>query len=582
MVIIFLSWLSLSWAANHYVDKNANGNNNGTSWSNAWENLSDIEWNQIQPGDIIYISGGTDSTVYYEHLLVQASGTAANHITIRNSYDIGHNGRVILDGEDFTGYGIRVGTNSSNNPDYIYIKGLEVRNYKLGIHLNWAVEVITLDSLIISGNHGRAINVQGDDCVTVGCMTDSITIKNCNITTPVDVNAECDGIYLKYVSNAVVHDNYIHIANASDVNRHSDGIQTNPVKGFKLYNNVIICDSNTFGIAYIAGAISVDGVNDSVIIYNNYMYGGGIWRNGAEPWVTVLNPEFAQRWATLFGMVAAPHFIAHNTIVAQGPWTAGCHIVAPSTMVNNIIVQFEGSPDHTPPANGFDYVNGYLWLETFRNTSVPDVVSVKNNLMWTEWSIGKFRGGPFAGVKAYSWADWVGTGGTGVNGNPLFIDQIGYVGDQGTLDGELQLSSPAINAGEDIQWLIESMGLPWTDINGNARDNTPTIGAYEYDVRTAVEDPGSNGLPNEFSLHQNYPNPFNPTTTIKYQIPELSFVTIKVYDVLGNEVATLVNAKKPEGNYEVKFDAVSLPSGIYFYRLQAGSFVETKKMVLMK
>ena len=85
-----------------------------------------------------------------------------------------------------------------------------------------------------------------------------------------------------------------------------------------------------------------------------------------------------------------------------------------------------------------------------------------------------------------------------------------------------------------------------------------------------------------FSLSQNYPNPFNPNTSIKYQIPEISFVTIKVYDVLGNEIATVVNEEKPAGSYEVEFDANELASGIYFYKIQAGSFVETKKMVLMK
>ncbi len=88
--------------------------------------------------------------------------------------------------------------------------------------------------------------------------------------------------------------------------------------------------------------------------------------------------------------------------------------------------------------------------------------------------------------------------------------------------------------------------------------------------------------PSDFNLMQNYPNPFNPTTTIKYQIPELSFVTIKVYDVLGNEVVTLINQEKPAGTYEVEFDGTGLPSGIYFYQLQAGESVETKKMVLIK
>jgi len=83
-------------------------------------------------------------------------------------------------------------------------------------------------------------------------------------------------------------------------------------------------------------------------------------------------------------------------------------------------------------------------------------------------------------------------------------------------------------------------------------------------------------------LSNNYPNPFNPSTTIKYEISELSFVTLKVYDVLGKEVANLVSEEKPAGFYEVEFDATALRSGIYFYRLQAGSFVETKKMVLLK
>ncbi len=89
-------------------------------------------------------------------------------------------------------------------------------------------------------------------------------------------------------------------------------------------------------------------------------------------------------------------------------------------------------------------------------------------------------------------------------------------------------------------------------------------------------------LPDKFSLSQNYPNPFNPATTIKFSIAASSLVTIKVYDVLGNEIASLVNEEKPAGNYQVIFDSSNLPSGVYFYQLQADSFVETKKMILLK
>ena len=89
-------------------------------------------------------------------------------------------------------------------------------------------------------------------------------------------------------------------------------------------------------------------------------------------------------------------------------------------------------------------------------------------------------------------------------------------------------------------------------------------------------------LPTRFDLSQNYPNPFNPTTTIKYQIPEETFVGIKVYNLLGSEVTTLVNEMRTVGTYEVKFNASQLTSGIYIYKIQAGQFSQMKKMVLVK
>jgi hypothetical protein len=89
-------------------------------------------------------------------------------------------------------------------------------------------------------------------------------------------------------------------------------------------------------------------------------------------------------------------------------------------------------------------------------------------------------------------------------------------------------------------------------------------------------------LSEKFNLSQNYPNPFNSSTTIRYEISEGSYVMLKVYDVLGNEVATLVNEEKPTGNYEVGFNASNLSSGIYFYTLSTGNFFSTKKMILLK
>ena len=92
----------------------------------------------------------------------------------------------------------------------------------------------------------------------------------------------------------------------------------------------------------------------------------------------------------------------------------------------------------------------------------------------------------------------------------------------------------------------------------------------------------SDEIPTEFLLAQNYPNPFNPSTSISWQLPVGSQTTLKVYDILGREVATLVNEYKQAGKYETEFNAAILPSGVYFYQLKAGEYTSVKKMLLLK
>ncbi|HMU41935.1 MAG TPA: T9SS type A sorting domain-containing protein [Ignavibacteriaceae bacterium] len=148
-------------------------------------------------------------------------------------------------------------------------------------------------------------------------------------------------------------------------------------------------------------------------------------------------------------------------------------------------------------------------------------------------------------------------------------------------------------------FLSKDNGGSWTQINEGMGNQTiaslaispdyiyaGTLGSSTWrrplsEIITSVEAQETD-LPSNFNLAQNYPNPFNPSTKIRYSVPISEFVTLKVYDVLGNEVAALVNEEKPAGTYEVNFNASQLSSGIYFYKLQAGSFVETKKMILLR
>ncbi len=109
-----------------------------------------------------------------------------------------------------------------------------------------------------------------------------------------------------------------------------------------------------------------------------------------------------------------------------------------------------------------------------------------------------------------------------------------------------------------------------------------TIYVDDITVNGRVSVPIPPPLPIAFKLYQNYPNPFNPTTTIQFNVPSSGFVSLKVYDVLGREVRTLVDKMEQPGNYTVTFNAGNLPSGVYFYMLEAGRFTAVKKMMVLK
>ena len=215
------------------------------------------------------------------------------------------------------------------------------------------------------------------------------------------------------------------------------------------------------------------------------------------------------------------------------------------------------------------------------NENMPSTVILVNCILWDG---GNEISNNYNHTIVVAYSDVHGgyPGTANINANPMFIDEYNH-------DFRLADGSPCIDAGtaQFIWNNIQIVSLDSTSYFGSA----PDMGAFEREGgATFVEGEMIDNMPTEFILSQNYPNPFNPTTKIRYSVPQSSNVVIKVYDILGNEIETLVNEEKPIGTYEITWYAENLPSGVYFYRLKAGdpstssghSFVETKKMILIK
>jgi|WetSurMetagenome_2_1015567.scaffolds.fasta_scaffold16044_1 photosystem II stability/assembly factor-like uncharacterized protein len=225
--------------------------------------------------------------------------------------------------------------------------------------------------------------------------------------------------------------------------------------------------------------------------------------------------------------------------------------------------------------------NGTNWTEINNgliNLDIPSLVTLGTNLFAGTWGEGAF----LSTNNGDSWIE-VNNGLTNFDVQSFEVLEMNLFA--GTGGGGVFLS---INNGTN--WIAVNEGLTNQNIISLiVSDIFLFVGTYDggvwrrplSELITSVDN-SSIEMPIGFALDQNFPNPFNPSTIISYQLPVSGDVTLKVYDVLGNEVATLVNEEKPAGSYEVKFDATGLSSGIYFYKLQVGSLVETKKMLLLK
>ena len=179
------------------------------------------------------------------------------------------------------------------------------------------------------------------------------------------------------------------------------------------------------------------------------------------------------------------------------------------------------------------------------------------------------------------------------SGDP--VTQTGWINNFATDQRQLASTGPfTLEVGKPVTIIIAHIAGRGTDSLNSitvSREFSEAIeGFYKSnftDIVVSVEEEITKSIPSSFQLYQNYPNPFNPTTNIGFRIADFpegtsGLVTLKVFDVLGREVATLVNEEKPAGSYEVEFDGSKLSSGVYIYQVKAGEFVQAKKLILVK
>ncbi len=232
---------------------------------------------------------------------------------------------------------------------------------------------------------------------------------------------------------------------------------------------------------------------------------------------------------------------------------------------NTSTTQFHSSPSSFADSPTGNYSNGAdntMTLANPINVSVQPVVTLsfwhryalENNYDWVMVEVSSNNGDTWQTVTEYT--------GTNTTWTQQTFDITRYANASTQMKVRFRLVADAGSVADG--WYVDDV----------------VITTYCTGTITGIS--GISNSPYSFALQQNYPNPFNPVTVIKYQLPSAEKVSVKVFDILGKEVATLVNENKQPGYYEVSFDASNLASGLYFYRIEAGSFVETKKMMLIK
>ena len=494
---------------------------------------------------------------------------------------------------------------------------------------------------IITGNNLEASNAWGGGVSITGFANVGQTlVMEQNIISRNIVTGDAGigygggvGVYqsqFRLIGNVFDHDSSRGLREAGGggviIDGTADNQQVDVIRGNVFKSNVVVGDSFSYSggmILVITGAAVIDNnsfEDNTVTGMHTTAYAGGIsvWENSAatpEKQITgnifrrnhVSSPNGYARGGALVNVQASVKLgwnqFQDNSLDA-GISSIGGAIYANAwggRIENNIITRNKGQY-----GGGIGYVGvppTGVTQATVNNTVSNNVAEfgggfysgsnttsiLLNNIFWDDSSLSGEEISNFGSIEAhYSNIEGGWSGGTGnIDANPMFVD-IMY---------RLANASPCIGAGGDS---VQVGGIwyhaPTGDFGGNSRPmpagSQPDMGAWENPraTPTSVGD-GRSGLPAVFELAQNYPNPFNPDTRIRFAIPVGTYgpaspaggrTSLRVYDVLGRVLATLVNEEMKPGGYEVTWDAAGFASGVYFYTLTTGSYVDTKRMILMK